>query len=619
LRLLHREAVSYSRKSVGKISDEGTPRSMETGNKPPDSADHGRREDLVASLSRAVSMRESQHAARDYDSLTKQDENFRLAGNLQHDLARLLELGNEPRLALLAYEQILAHDPANPMYKPALKAAGHLSYRLKNFKKCRRYLEKFLETNPPAGEAQDADSILSRLPDGKGTPRRSVVAEEAEAVALPPQPQPKLEDSTGVKIELQDMATESNFEDLIAIGNVKEPVPEAPKPKPKFSFDTEIPDLPPAPPKAPGHQAPAAKLAAAPPPMPPPSARKPEPTPAVDSLDPPSFFGAPEPIQADSDVQSMMGFDPVPGLAPAPPEALGETPPLTIGARDIVRKMGDDVRDLKPEKHRKAPGDTTGWARDRQRRRIEVGGKKPNLYERLRHSEFAMLLPVGEKIILDQVVEALRAVEGLSEADARLAVLERKGLLREGLSCDEVVEIWPKIRRLRQKFEFVTLESAMRPSERQDVHHVDVLKPGLRMNSAQGVMKTKWEEVRMVSCGRLDRQPCVDVYAGEPLVHYRLLQGTMDFNAVGGTAAAAPAPDPADACKDFLEELQRKAPDAVFSHTAKNFLSGKNWRPQKFPEASEYDRYNKCLLYAHFGEQVDARALCDAAASAAAV
>lgn len=585
---------------------------MEQGNKVPETGEQGRREDLVASLSRAIFMRESQHAARDYEALTKVDEEFRLQGNLQYDLARLLELGNEPRLALMAYEQILANDATHAMYKQSLRAAGHLSYRLKSFKKCRRYLEKFVESGPPAGELQDAESILGRLPDGKGVPKRSVEADEIESVPLP---QPKLEDSTGVEVSLPDMATESNFEDLIAIGNVEEAkAPEPPvdappaRAKKKLSFDDT----------APGHAGPDAaavggvEFAPAPPSAPP----------IQDALTLGSFFGPPDPILSESDAQPMLGIEP-PSFAPRPHDALGETPPLSIGARDIVRKMaGDQVRDLRPEKNRKVPGDTTGWARDHARHRLEGAtgpvGRKPNLYERLRSAEFAMLLPVGEKIILDQVVEALRAVEGLSEADARLAVLERKGLLREGLTCDEVVEIWPKVRRLRQRFDFVTMDPAMRPRERRDVHHVDVLKQGLRMNTAEGLVKAKWEEIRLVSCGRLNRQPCVDIYAGEPLAHCRLMQGTMDFNAVGGTAAAAPAPDPADACKDFLEELQRKSPEAVLSHTVRGFLSGKNWRPQKFPEESEYDRYNVCLLYAHFGESVDARSLCDAASSAAA-
>ncbi len=557
----------------------------------PDSNEMDKREDLVASLSRSIFMRESQHAARDFEAMIAIDPEFRLEGNLQHDLARLLELGNEARLALLAYEQILLHDQEHPLYNQALKAAGHLSYRLKSHKKCRRYLEKFLESGPAAAETRDAESLLERLPDGKGAPGQG-------RKPAAPKPQPKLEDSQSVS-DIGSLPTESSYGELIAIGSVHDETGDAPASPPpgkhKLSFDTshEVVD-------AAAPTPPSARLA-----------KKPAPAPPVDDDE----FGAPDAIDQTAD-RPLFGSGDAFG-APDPiddaRDPYAETPPLSISARDVVRrKSAGTLRDLKPEKRRKAPGDTTGWARDPARHKVRSSGGA-DLYERLRGSEFAMLLPVGEKIVLDQVVEALRATEDLSEADARLAVLERKGLLRQKLSCDDVVDIWPKIRRLRQRFLFVETNAALRPPVMHVVRKIDAMKPGLRMHTERGVMKAKWGEIRLLSCARLQRLPAVDLFAGDPFVHYRLYEGPMSFLEIDGGAG-----DPSDACRDFLKDVTTRSPGAAISHTVRNFLEERNWRPQKFPDETEYQRYNQCLLYALFGEPVDPAALASSAKEAAA-
>jgi len=125
--------------------------------------------DAVAALNRAVFMRESQQAARALERVLESDANFCLPVRHQHDLARLLELGNEPRLALGAYEAILVNHPEAPQFNQALRGAGHLAYRLKQYKKCRAYLERFLYDGQPAHpERMDAEGLLARLPDGKG-------------------------------------------------------------------------------------------------------------------------------------------------------------------------------------------------------------------------------------------------------------------------------------------------------------------------------------------------------------------------------------------------------------------------------------------------------------------
>ncbi len=573
----------------------------------PDSHDMDKRDDLVASLSRSIFMRESQHAARDYESLTKADPEFRLDGNLQHDLARLLELGNEARLALHAYEQILVHDQEHPLYAQSLRAAGHLAYRLKSHKKCRRYLEKFLESGPATAEARDAESILERLPDGKGAPKHGagqVAKEEKPAIV---RPQPKLEDSQSVS-DVHNLPTESSYEELIAIGNVYDETGDAaeadgsPEKKP-LSFETS-------------HEA---ESRNAEPPVPtPPSAEPPALPPFTpmpnDSLE---EFGAPAPISdgevapptADLQDDAFAEPDPV-----AEHDPYAETPPLSIGARDVLRqKSKEKLRDLKPEKREKGPGDTTGWARD-PKRHVVHAQSGPALYERLQNAEFAMLLPVGEKIILEQVVEALRVIEDLPEADARLAVLERKGLLRQRLTCEQVLEIQPKIRRLRQKFLFVVTGPELRPPIMHVVRRLDVMKPGLRMHTERGVMKARWEDVQLLSCSRLERKPAVDVFSGSPLTHFRLYEGSMSFSDIDGGAG-----DPSDACRDFLREVREKCPDAQISHTVRNFLDGRNWRPQKFPDEAEYNLYNQCLLYAHFGETVDVKALAESAAAGSSV
>ncbi len=629
-----------------------------------------RKEELIAELNRAIFMRESLQAARAYEDALRVDPDLMLDGHFQFDLARLLELGNEPRLALQAYESIIDVGDEHESYKVSLRGAGHISYRVKDYKKCRSYLEDFLASNPSANDAQDARGILQRLPDGKGVPDAKTLERRKSP---PPATEPEgssvnlFADAAEQHRDINSLPTESDYGALISTDhNFKDgsggsavdlgsglylsddeekpakaeedealaidfghadndatmaapKLNEAPSrasnafeaPKvdddffnPPLAFDSHLP----------GVTEPIKTERKAPEPVKSSLPRKDEPLSADQISD--DFFGPPLglehpgglPEEYAEDSENLKGhFD-----------MYEDTPPLSIGSRDVIKKFP------MPGQRDDLPGGTTGWARDKHRQPIEkyqqdptpaTIGRTDRPNERFRSLEFAMLLAQGGvKISMDQVVEVVKATEKLSEGEARKAIIERKGILREGLSYDDLIEMYPHLRKVRQNFLFVAMDPSLCPDPCHDVHKFDVLDPGLRMHTNRGVKKAKWEHIRLISCGRIDREPTVDLFCKEPTMLFRLREGTIDWVAAMGDKHA----DANEAARAFLEKLTKKCPGAVVTRTVTNFLKDKDPRPQKFPSDDEFHRYNLCLLWANFGEAVNVKDLYEADENASA-
>ena len=507
-------------------------------------------EEVLSALNRAVFMRESQQAARAYERLLSIRPGFALSGPLQYDLARLLELGNEPRFALHAYEQIIANNPEHQAYNPSLKGAGHLANRLRQYQKCRMYLERFLESDPVTPERRDAEEILQRLPDGKGLPKRK----------------PRDVASASTERGLRDERKTENDED------------EAPIAVDLGGGEEEEDD----------------QLA----PEPPPHSR---PHAATD------FFGPPR----EQDETSHPEKAEAPGLFEFKPEdtwqpsadPYGETPPLSITSRRLGKpnSSASAVRrdDIEEPKETAPLPEKEGPETPEQR------------YFRLRNSQFALILPSGKRIHLDIVAEVLQELEGMSEAEAKKAVIERKGLIMDALTLDDLVEIWPKIKNCRQKMEFVAIERSLRPYERFDVLGMEILEPGLKLTTAKGIKKARWEDVQLISTGRLNRKPTIDMFSNVPCKHYRLYSETFNFRTTG----IEPPSDKNLAYRELLDTIAFRCPNAIRSHTVENFLCGRNMKPQKFPSEQEFDQYNLWLLFANHGEPIDATELCRLAAA----
>jgi hypothetical protein len=592
----------------------------------PPSGDHQSLEELVAMLHRAIFMRESQQAARAYEEIVGRKKDFALAVGLQFDLARLLELGNEPRMALVAYERILTAYAEESCFAASLRGAGHLAYRLKSFKKCRAYLEKFLQTNPSNAERVDAENLLTRLPDGKGVPERRLWQNVEDSFAPgaheTPLPLPKAgrlvpdeykeEDpkagGTGSPISLQDVYSDSDAN--LPPTNEIDPhvLPQPPSSDAFFSAPTPIEqpaptpgpsgdNLPPVPPATKGDLPPTADM---------PAPAEPQGPPSADLIDYDRFSETPPLRISSRDIGERLKT-PIPPPAAEPPPAR----PVVVAA--VVPSKGPP-----PD----PPSDIGQWAdvvpartpeeadRERKARRVaaEIPAQTPEFLatcEAYLRSTFAVLLPISEDIRVDSVIRVLRRTEPLGEEEAREAIVQRKGLLRENLTFEETVDFYQKARRSSQKLTYIRVEPGHLPDTRHDALKVDVMDPGLRIKTVRGVRKTRWEHIRLISCARLDRQPTVDLFCKESCEHLRLRHPAVDFHAL----VERPGEDESQSCKQFLVMLADLCPGAMLSHTVRNLLSGKTYRPQKFASEDEFRRYNMCLLLTHFGIEVDPREL----------
>ncbi len=643
-------------------------------------------EELISTLKRAIFMRESQQAATLYQQLINQDKSFALETKRQHELSRLLELGNEPNLALCAYQTLLAHcKPEDELYRPSLRAAGHLSYRVKEFHHCRHYLEEFLgcETIPP-NEKADAENLLNKLPDGKG------VRDQATIKQAKNKPQPKLDGSSFTSesnpfAKLNDpnddlAAPSEDYGDSSIVQGINlqiEDVPEPPKPKTKrpnlklanlTNFDAiqSGDNLPPPPPKKNPYG---------------------EFTPQNEQL----FNNQPQLRVSQDEMQGMMfGQDtPKPNRSSEDQlEQFSKTPPLNMHSRDVQARSNpeynvsttkhsnhqdynnlpttDDLDSIEglnyqppsfsPQKPQKTPAGQTPSLFDvtpspkatRQTEKfherktsqpVEVdddeesdlaapdsdlfgnparsartdetqmtpphGVANEELLESYQNQQFALILPLGSKISVSQVSLFISHTEKLSNDEARKAVVDRKGVLRSGLTLAEAVELYQQTLRFKQTFSFVVLRRELEASEMLNALKADVLTPGIRLHTEQGVKKLRWEKIRFISCGRLNRLPTVDVFVEQELRHFRMQEGGMKFLELYPRSDE----DSNEACKEFLRYLTKAAPEAEVSHTVRNVLNGKTYRPQKFSSNEEYDLYNHSLLLGHFGEIVPMKEL----------
>ncbi|MEQ8822700.1 MAG: hypothetical protein RLY93_20880 [Sumerlaeia bacterium] len=539
-------------------------------------SDDPRRDDILARLSRSVFMRESQGAARAYQELLDIAPGELLKPSLQFDLARLLELGNEPDLALNAYEKLIVHMNDHPSWNVALRSAGHLCQRLKRNHDCRRFLEEFLKTDPNANDRRDAEEILKALPDGHGLrdPRRGGL--NPQSVSMGPR---SLLDTD---VEEDDPEMEALDSDNLYILGAEETLSPSDVPgaasSPLVIEDVHEHTIAPSPGdfSAPIDQG-------APP--------------------PPDLFGGPTPgamlSQPGSEAETMAS---PPNRRANPPARPPAAPRPPVPPSEVISNEGDDEDFHHVEDQ--------GWGED------ETPMER---FYRLQGARFALLLPPGQRIRLDDVAEALKRVRGMTEGEAKTAVVERKGLLLDRLSLDDVLEMFPKIRDIPQPLYFVAVDRALRPHKRFDVLKLDFLEPGMKLSTLRGVKKARWEHVRLLSTGRLDRQPVIDLYCNLPSKHYRLRAGQFSFRSVeqeiemnrDGVKA-----DPLEAWKRLLICLRDRCPEAHISHTVENFFTGRTYKPQKFSSDQEFDLYNQWLLYARYGESVDPEELIETAAAA---
>lgn len=645
----------------------------------------GSNDELATQLNRAIFMRESQLAAQTLHQLRQVNPKFCLEGKLQYDLARLLELGNEPELALGAYELVIEQtNEAEDFFASSLRAAGHLSYRTKEYQKCREYLERFLSLGVVApNERTDAETILHKLPDGKGVRDAGTIQQDQQSAQNNQQQfmqeqqshqqgnQPSAPWQTGVPLSdshsgivMDDFVEDSNSGAIAGGGQDIHSMPTSDDLR-KLPSSNDISNLPtsedlsymvqeqPGQPRLNPHN----MQGQAPPPPP-------QQSPGHHNQPPSSYnLSAADQQPAQQQMNDML-FNQQQQVDDAADDGYSEysdTPPLKLDSRDLKNPRQSTTKVSKEERGhhaadmqgnqgmfssqgRESNDDLMGFeggmfdvednnqhANEQSMQGVdpifggssadtvekkEVKSRPPvrsdlsptELLDKFGEMTFSVLLPVDQKINVDEVVKLLIASEDLTPDDAQRAVVERKGCIRNNLVLEDTVDLYNISIRFKQDLVFVVDGFKDDEDVRLDATRVDILAPGLRLHTAAGSKKVRWEKIRFVTAGRLNRQPTVDLFVNDDFTHYRLLHGTMDFLTV------CPRQDKNfnEACRDFLKEVKRFAPDVYVSHTVRNLLNGRAYRPQKFSSNEEFDNYNRSILLSHFGEEIPIKQLAEA-------
>ncbi|MDX2175402.1 MAG: hypothetical protein SF028_02920 [Candidatus Sumerlaeia bacterium] len=506
---------------------------------------------LGADLNRAIFSRESGAAARHYKTLLDVAPQARLPAAQQFDLARLLELGGELELGLVAFDSLLEMEDSDPFRADALRHAGHLCFRMKKYELCADYLTQFLDTDPKPKERMDAEDILGRMPAGVKRPkpgaRRPAPLRASEFAGL----------ASSDHIEPQAAA---RGDEPLRLSGLEQP-PREPQSRsaealPKSSRSGMDPFAAPAPPPA----------------------RRP-------AAEPPSKGSL-------GDARFESRTPPVPGsLRRAQDDARDRMARVLPPAEPVI---GGDESTRRPPASIPASG---GMVDDLQQDPEMVRSD----YLRLRGATFALILPIGKRIYIDAVADLIARYKKIDEAESKKLSIAQKGIVFDNLSLADALELAPYTATCRQALQFVHVERALRPYERADVLGAEALEPGIRMTTEKGIKKARWADFRLISCATLDMHGVVDVFAGAPLKHFRFADGVFNFRTM---LEPEQIERPRRPVTELVGKLVDLAPQAVRSHTVDHLRTGRSSKPQSFANSDEFDAYNRWLVFAHFAEPV---------------
>ena len=226
-------------------------------------------------------------------------------------------------------------------------------------------------------------------------------------------------------------------------------------------------------------------------------------------------------------------------------------------------------------------------------------------YRRLRDAHFAVVLPPGKRIAPEDVAAVIADVESIPEAEAKAAVVERKGIVFPDLVLEDLFEVWLKTEGKRDYLLFVATDRDLKPLEVLAVNELEPTPKGLRLSTAAGPRHLRWEDIRLMSAGRLDRRHTLDIFTAKPTRVLRVQALTTRLP----TLADVESQEFNDAFRALCKGLAERAPRALQSFTLDKFLADEATKPQKFAQPEEFDHYNRWLLFGHFAEKVNVEEL----------
>ena len=222
-------------------------------------------------------------------------------------------------------------------------------------------------------------------------------------------------------------------------------------------------------------------------------------------------------------------------------------------------------------------------------------------YERLRRGRFALLLPRGKRIRLDDVAAFIAGFEKIGHSEAKKLVLHRKGLLYDNMDFEQMLEMSALVEQCRQAMAFVHVPPPLRPVDVHEILSAQMHEKGLKMSTEYGREKVRWGHIRLLNCGTVGNELWVSVLGGSPMQEFRFIDQVFDMEDFSprGTATLGKG------LREFLDFMAHYAVNAEESHTVEGVLTNRNPEPKVFSNEDEYQCYTKWMLFSHYAEAVD--------------
>lgn len=222
-------------------------------------------------------------------------------------------------------------------------------------------------------------------------------------------------------------------------------------------------------------------------------------------------------------------------------------------------------------------------------------------YDRLREARFAIILPQGKKIHLEEAARFLAALEHKDEMEARKLLLRRKGIVCEDLTMEQALDNYTLSAKFRQTFGFIGYGPALILRERHELLSAEAVEKGIKGATERARPRLKWEDMRLLNAGTIGNDLVLSILGGDPMVEFRFVEKVFDAEEFLKT----PGADLRKHLTRFIEMICDHADRIVCSHTVEQVRRRKVDVPQSFPYEAEYTSYMRWLVYSHLGETVD--------------
>lgn len=292
-------------------------------------------------------------------------------------------------------------------------------------------------------------------------------------------------------------------------------------------------------------------------------------------------------------------------IPPSSPSFAAAAPPLvdkesthpgsrsSAGQTDFSQFYADGDPDPPPKTRPVLSGDD-----NRLPSKDELFGDEEKAHRsRMKRFEYAALIPIDQRQNLRVLAKVYSHLHGVDPSEADLLVVDSKGLLADSLSYDRLVELRPRLEEFAEHFRIAQIVPDRRPG---DVAIPSSAAMG-KLELTAGSMSLPWSSIRMVSCGRIDRKPVIDLFAPEDRIHVRLTSTKVHFPALVDMAGVHPN----EAAREILLRIKQSCDELICSQTVRALLSGKTPKPQKFGGLRDYNRYNTWLLLSCFADKVE--------------